>query len=1029
MQKRRGGAGRLGPFCPDATPERLALASKLRELFTLLDLSLRAYATKQGWAASQVSRFFNGDRPATEQFVRDLLHEVSRKQGPLPESDQALVWRLYDADVDARRDPSARLVALQRSHLQQEERIAALEAALAEARSGAPACLAQEIEAARRSLEEREAQIVRIRRERDELARKVARILTAASQTPRSAAERGTVVISAGNSASGPQRSRNWYWPAYARLLDRRGWAATVVAGVEAVADEVVKELADPSAAEPYQTRGLILAPVGSGRVAAITGVVAKAMDVGYRLVIVLSKSSNEMRHQLQRRLDKDLVGRENVTRGESDAQVEYADDPDWYKDDGFLRHGQRPSQLGAFDIIRLTTSDSDVAAVLGEVASLEFEKREPELPLYDPRNLHDTAARLIVVKKNKSVLTKLVRELERNTHLSEVPTLIVDDAMNSGPLNAEGTQRESGPARAGQTALNRLTVELLRILPRAQYVTCTTTPFADQLLNPYSEEGTFPKDFIVALPQPDGVVAMDDFDDTDGHGSAERTFANSRRKAHLRTVHLGDGDDDSAERLVLDMFLLTAAMKLYRAAQGTKGKTAPGHQHHTMLVHTSQRVTEQRAITARLMRLWYTGSYDAPSGHERLRLLYETDVEPVSRSRAAGASVPATFDELLPFLPLAQERIEHDGHPVELLTPSEATGRHLDFDGRPVWKILVNTAKSMQTSTVDGLTVGYWPDATPAFPALQQAGHWTGFRPGFPDLVRLYFGRGENPELRQTDLFEAFAAVCRDERSAREQIARYAVAVEGGPQLTPAQVPSLIAQHLPTSWLSPRSQWNAEIAEIRSPGQWIEPIGHPTDPEALRRNTELWRPLFDALTLTQTIRGPGMQEREAAFQARTGTVSHEELLSVLRRLEWSAPAHFRPHLTYLENLARTPDAPDCRNDWLLVAPQLSEHQPTAPGLGSGPLSLHKRGRRNGVFRRISNRWHQEAAAALVGPGEDTQAARGAVLLYPIAEHSEDGAGDEPAEASRLVIGFGIYTPKENGGPLVRLTAAPRGSV
>jgi hypothetical protein len=1024
VNQRRGGAGYFGPLRPDGTPERLALASKLREFFALLDVSLRAYAQKQGWAASQVSRFLNGERPATEQFIKDLLHDVAQKHSALPQRDIVLVWKLFNADVEARTDPAARLVALQQAHQQQEYRIAALEADLAEARSGAPSRLEQELEVAHRALSDRAAQITRLERERDDLARKVARMLTAGDQTVGSGTEHRPVVISAGNATARHQRSRNWYWPAYARLLEQRGWAARVVAGIEAAAGEVVKELADPSAAEPYQTRGLMLAPVGSGMNAALTGVVAKAVDIGYRLIIVLSGPYNETRQQLQRRLDKDLVGRENILQGAPEFQSEYTDDPDWYKDDGFVRHGHRPSELGAFDIARLTSSDADVGALVDKVALLEFEKRERGLPLYDPRNLHATAARLMVVKKNKSVLAKLRQGLEHNPHLAEVPTLIIDDAGESGPLNNVETQKQSGIGRSEPTALERSTADLLRILPRAQYLACTTTPFAGQLINPSSGEGMFPRDFIVTLPRPDGVMAIDDFDDAEVPSNTEQTIANSARKAHVRTVYQGDGD--LADRQALDMFLLTAAMKLYRAAHGTKGDAIPGHQHHTMLVHTSRRAAEQRDTTARLMRIWYTSAYDTSSGLERLRSLYQTDLEPVSRTRAGAAPVPAAFDELMPFLPLAQARIEHDGRPVEIYSPAEMTSRNLDFDARPVWKILVDTNKSIQSGAIEGLTIGYWPDTAPALPAPWQAGHWRGFRPGFADLVRLYFGHKESAGVPQTDLFEAFAAVCRDERSARETIAQYAFAVEGSPRLTPEEVAPLIAQHLPTSRPAASPLQNAQIVEIRSPGKWIEPNKHPTDPGALSRNAELWRPLFATLTRAQTIHGPQTEEGEIAFAARTATVSHEELLSVLRRLEWSAPAHFLPHLAYLEHLARTPDAPEGRNDWLLVAPQLAADQPTASLFGRERYSLYKRNRREGAFRAIANPRHREATAALVGPGGDTLAARGAVLLYPITELPQEKADDDSGRSTQLVVGFSLYTPKENGGPLVRFTTVPQ---
>ncbi|MGW0826948.1 hypothetical protein [Streptomyces sp. NPDC002845] len=46
-------------------------------------------------------------------------------------------------------------------------------------------------------------------------------------------------------------------------------------------------------AEEAYQSKGMLIAHVQSGRSANIAGVVGKAIDAGYRLVIVLSGTTN----------------------------------------------------------------------------------------------------------------------------------------------------------------------------------------------------------------------------------------------------------------------------------------------------------------------------------------------------------------------------------------------------------------------------------------------------------------------------------------------------------------------------------------------------------------------------------------------------------------------------------------------------------------------------------------------------------------------------------------------------------------
>ena len=197
------------------------------------------------------------------------------------------------------------------------------------------------------------------------------------------------------------QQGRSWYWPAYRHLLVEKGWPETAVADLDSASDRVVERLANPTDEAAYQSKGLVVGYVQSGKTANFTGVIAKAVDAGYRLVIVLGGTLNLLRAQTQRRLDMELIGRENILRGAAEYESDYADDPAWSKGK-FLSHNGLPSVLGGFDIVRMTTRDNDYKSLLQGIVALEFEKREPAVPLYDPRNLHRASARLMVVKKNK---------------------------------------------------------------------------------------------------------------------------------------------------------------------------------------------------------------------------------------------------------------------------------------------------------------------------------------------------------------------------------------------------------------------------------------------------------------------------------------------------------------------------------------------------------------------------------------------------------------------------------------------------
>ncbi|MBC3985871.1 Z1 domain-containing protein [Streptomyces sp. AC536] len=820
------------------------------------------------------------------------------------------------------------------------------------------------------------------------------------------------------------QQSRNWYWPAYERVLERKGWHPEALAALDEATDRVVERLANPATGTVYQSKGLVVGHVQSGKTANFTGVIAKAIDSGYRLVIVLAGTLNLLRQQTQRRLDMELVGRENILRGGDEIESDYADDPEWHRG-GFLTHGGLPSVLGAFDIMRMTTRDNDYKRLLQGITALEFEKQEPALPLHDPRNLHRSAARLMVVKKNKTVLTKLLGDLKKiRTPLAEIPVLIIDDESDQASVNTSDP-RKLREGKAERTAINGLVSSLLAQLPRAQYVGYTATPFANVFIDPSDTADIFPKDFIVSLPAPPDYMGIRAFHDLDsGIPWSERTYANSQGKAHVRDIPPTSGEADGASlQQAMDAFVLSAAIKLYRERHDPRDVSYP---HHTMLVHESVRTADHRALAERLTAMWHSAGYLGPIGHARLRALFETDFAPVSAARHAGYATPASFAEVAEHIGAAYIRIGGDENPVLVVNSDKDIEQGTaDFDKRSLWKILVGGAKLSRGFTVEGLTISYYRRTTTQADTLMQMGRWFGFRKGYRDLVRLYISRGEAYGRKEIDLYDAFEAVCRDEESFRAELDRYAPLIDGKPQVTPAQVPPLVAQHLP--WLKPTSankMYNAELIEIRSPGTWIEPAAYAGQPASVRRNAQRWQPLLAELggaDVPFTNPPDSSSALVRRFPARTTMVGHGRLVSVLESLEWSRPDLFQPHLTYLKQL----DGRLARvDDWLLVAPQLvARDRLRATIIDSPPLSLAQRSKApfRDSFSRVTGFEHRVAAERLIAeagrPGSLVNPSQGVALLYPVLDITgdrpvHDAITDGAADASRVIMAFALLPPR-----------------
>ena len=111
----------------------------------------------------------------------------------------------------------------------------------------------------------------------------------------------------------------------------------------------------------------------------------------------------------------------------------------------------------------------------------------------YDEVILCQSDVRIAVVKKNSTVLKRLVDDLEEiRADLGEIPTLIIDDEADQASVN---TKKQKTSEEIERSAINQRISEMLKILKRAQYIGYTATPFANVFVDPDDSEDIFPKD------------------------------------------------------------------------------------------------------------------------------------------------------------------------------------------------------------------------------------------------------------------------------------------------------------------------------------------------------------------------------------------------------------------------------------------------------------------------------------------------------------------------------------------------------
>lgn len=708
--------------------------------------------------------------------------------------------------------------------------------------------------------------------------------------------------------------ARAFYWTAYKNYLTHvKKWDSKNIAVLDVSSTEVVERLADPEDLSARSRKGLVVGYVQSGKTSNFTGVMAKAADAGYRLFIVLAGMQNTLRDQTQRRLDKELVGRDLLAG-------EYSDAPDWSE---FVAHGGRPSLKGGFDWERLTTGEEDLQELKVGVSALTFKLHVPDKPLRDPANLHRESARLIVVKKNPKPLDNLIAALKNAaTHVawSSVPALVIDDESDQASINTKRPKKEVKE----RTRINDQIREVLGILGGAQYVGYTATPFANVFVNPDDASDLFPSDFILALPRPEGYMGVADFYDEEE--ATEGDFS-SNQNAFVRPVV---GNDEKPENLTaaIDAFVLSGAIKIYRESNGDGS-----FRHHTMLVHNTTSVRVHKAERELVERLFHGANYiGGGPGLKRLEKLWNDDFRPVSRFQAeTGLHQPRSFADLKPCIGKCFTRISQGEAPVIVLNGEDKESAP-DFDREATWKIIVGGAKLSRGYTVEGLTVSYYRRRTAAADTLMQMGRWFGYRKGYKDLVRLYIGTkeplGKKPPKKAKagkgtiNLYEAFRATCRDEEEFRAQLKRYS-SLKEGERITPREVPPLVPSHM----LQPSAtnkMYNARLTFVNYGGLEIQRTMAPKDSDDRRHNASQMADLLHTCTLSEMAVDGERGEKGFSFNAITGVLQPTDVLKFLRSYRWhpGPPGEEREWPLVTEFLGGEHGSPEI-DSWLLLAPLL----------------------------------------------------------------------------------------------------------
>ena len=794
-----------------------------------------------------------------------------------------------------------------------------------------------------------------------------------------------------------------------------------VLTELDSSSSRALSLLESPARPGRWSRLGMVVGHVQSGKTTHYTALAAKALDAGYRIVVILAGMHNNLRAQTHLRIDHFLTGRNSRDQANHDDGVRAIG----IKDPLLMPTPFEPS----YEISTVTN-----AAENGDFRRSQAERVYP--------HVSDGTRLVMVVKKNYSVLGDLqkwlrsVQSAQQNAagYRIDHPALFIDDEADQASLN-------TGKDGDEPTTINKMIRELMGLFNRSAYVGYTATPFANifadvEVGDDQRELGRdlFPRSFIVNLKPPSNYIGPrhvfgHDGDESVGIEASEPLPMHVPVKdsedwippKHKKEHRIGELPDSLSEAIRL--FILNCAVRQLRG---------DGSSHNSMLVHATRykglqaRVRDQiRLFMETVEELITSGSEgDHEIQMDALRKLYETELV-TKHPRFLEASELRVVAEM-PAWESVCELIPKVMAKIDLLMINGDSSDTLAYENKRdtgFWVIAVGGSKLSRGLTLEGLSVSYFLRSSKAFDTLMQMGRWFGYRPRYADLCRVY---------TPSDLALAFRQISLATEELREELDRMVVTGEDPTQFG-------LQVRRPSDGLlitAANKLRRGQSIQVRFAGTIVQATRFPSDGPAAAGNRDAVETLLEGREYDRLLRG-----REVGWYIHRN-VPAEDVLRFLSGYTASQSTAFIRNCSGLRRYIEAQNAEDELTDWtvVLMSNVRSEARTEIAGRSVGLLTRQRRdGAGSDQFQVGSVVWTADETAdlnvdehraaiesepALVtqkGQGEPVPgrkpirrarpAERGLLLLYPLQNKAVPGSAGVNMPDDSWVLSAAISFP------------------
>lgn len=511
--------------------------------------------------------------------------------------------------------------------------------------------------------------------------------------------------------------------------------------------DKILDKCVNPKKKGSWDRRGMVVGHVQSGKTSNYVGLINKATDAGYKVIIVIAGTISSLRIQTQHRIDEGFVGRSSAA---------------------FIREKEnRVVGVGKYKV------NTDIYSLTSSFIENGKDKGDFSQSVANSLNIPIGKNPVVfVIKKNKSILENLIDWFSKDVNakivdgspkLFDVPVLVIDDEADAASVNASKSIDEI-------KTINRLIRTLLNLFNQNTFIGYTATPYANLFISQeHKEELTtvvknkeykigedlFPRDFIINIKAPTnyiGAAKIFGFENPNGETKEPLDIfraIDDYDPPFFKTINKNNKEDlpdylpKSLEKAIKS-FILTCAIRRLRGHE---------NKHNSMLVHVALLVKwiDRVAYLVNKKTREYANAIRSEDAQilQELKEIYETDFIPTTENVLENLDYKDirikkhSWEEVKGELKKAVSKIDvRSVHGTRSTTNLEYHNiEEIDYNRHEngLSVIAVGGSRLSRGITLEGLSISYYLRTTKMYDSLMQMGRWFGYRPGYVDLCRLY--------------------------------------------------------------------------------------------------------------------------------------------------------------------------------------------------------------------------------------------------------------------------------------------------